>query len=101
MARLVVQVPHQVGQEAASQRLREAAGQVERQYAAQVSELVQQWNGHSLDFSFRTYGLRFQGTLAVEHQQVHVHCNLPLAAVMFKSQIERVMRDELGKILQT
>jgi len=100
MPRLIVEVSHQVGQAAASQRIRDAAAAVEQQYAAQVSELVQRWNGHSLDFSFRTYGLRFSGTLAVQSQQVQVHCNLPLAAAMFKAQIERTMRDELDKILR-
>ena len=95
-----VSVPHQLGQDAARLRVAAFLESVQREYAAHVSDVNGEWSGNGLAFRFLASGLNVSGTLMVQESFVEVTGPLPLAAMFFRGQIERTIRDELQRLLQ-
>lgn len=92
-------VPHQLGQEAARERVETFLVNVQRDYAALVSQVSGQWNGNALAFAFVASGLSISGTLEVQESAAVVDGSLPLAAAFFRGQIERNIREQLQRLL--
>ena len=90
-----MQIPHNLGREAASNRLREQLPRFEDK----VSDLEQQWQDHTVTFKFKAAGFPVSGTMAVEDAATNVDVNVPLAALLFKGMIEEGLRRELTTIL--
>ena len=94
-----VSVPHALGQPAALGRVQQFLDNVERDYAAHVSDVRGEWTGHRLQFGFVATGMPISGTLVVEESHVHVNGPLPLAAVLFRGRIEQTIREQLQQLL--
>ena len=94
-----VSVAHSLGQNAARTRVETFLENVQRDYAAHVSNVSGQWNGSELDFGFVASGLNVRGTLDVQESAVVVAGPLPLAAAFFRGQIERTIREQLERLL--
>ena len=92
------EVPHTLGQTTATARLRGFVDEVRQQYQEQVTDVSGEWNDHSLDFSLKTFGFLIQGTLTVEENVARVEGRLPLAAALFRGQIERSIASELTRV---
>ncbi len=92
-------VPHQLGQEAARQRLESFLDTVREKYKDQVKNVEGQWNDHKLDFSFTTFGMKISGIMTVEEDHVLMDGTIPFAAIAFRGQIEQSIRDGLEKAL--
>ena len=99
MPSMKLAVPHHLGQEAATARLKGFLTKVKEHYASQVSNLQESWTDNTLTFGFTTYGFKVAGTMTVEPEQVVVDGQLPFAALMFKGKIEQSIRSELAKLL--
>jgi len=100
MPSLNIEVPHALDQEEASRRLKDRFGQIKEKHAGQISDLEERWDGDTLDFSFKTYGVQIKGTVTSGPSEVKVQTKLPLAAMMFKGTIEKQLGDELRSVLQ-
>jgi hypothetical protein len=72
---------------------------MQRQHADRVREVHGAWREDTLDFSFVASGLSIRGSLIVEETHVAVSGSLPLAAALFRGQIERTIREELSRLL--
>jgi len=94
-----VSVEHQLGQEAARQRVERFLDDVQRDYAAHISTVSGQWSDNRLDFRFVASGLSVSGMLLVEETLVAVSGPLPLAAALLRGQIERTIEGELRRLL--
>ena len=94
-----VSVPHQLGRDAARRRVEQFLEAVQRDYAAQISNVQGAWTGDQLQFSLVAMGLAIRGTMVVEESAVQVSGPLPLAAALFRGRIEQTIRDELQKLL--
>jgi len=94
-----VAVPHNLGQPSARARVEQFLENVQRDYAAHLSNVGGEWIDNQLNFRFLASGLSISGALAVEETLVTVTGPLPLAAAFFRGQIERTIRDELLKLL--
>jgi hypothetical protein len=94
-----VEVPHALGQDEATNRLKQQINQVAGRGGLPVSDLVHQWQDHTLSFSFHAMGMKVAGTLAVEQERVRVDADLPWAAMMVKGMIEKQLREELERVL--
>lgn len=94
-----IDVPHQLGQEAATERLRGFLDNVRERYQSQVSDLEESWSDDTLSYSFKTYGFKIKGAATVAAEVVTLQADLPFAAVAFKGKIEQSIREELEKIL--
>ena len=99
MPQLAVEVSHTLGQEEAARRLRQRFADVSASYNSQVSNLRQEWNGHSFSFGFHMMGMNIAGTVAVEPARVKLSTNLPFAAMLFKGAIESRIRQEVAEVL--
>ena len=101
MPKFAVAVDHQLGQEEATSRLQQFVEKVRAEHADKVSDLQGAWAGHQLTFQFSAVGLPIQGQMHVHSEQVHVTGTLPLAAALFRGQIEQTIRGELASLLQS
>ena len=99
MSEFKLEVPHQIGQEQATVRLKGFLKQVRERYESQVSDLEESWNDNTLQFSFKAYNFDIGGNLSVQADTVSLKGNLPLAAFAFRRRIEQTIRDELEKLL--
>lgn len=93
------EVPHQLGQQEATERLKGFLEKVQEKYKDQVKNLEGDWNEHTLTFSFRTFGFSISGTLTVEEELAKLDGKLPFAAVAFRGKIQEGIREQLEKTL--
>lgn len=94
-----IDVPHQLGQDEATQRLKGFFEKVRQKYQSQVTDLEETWTENELAYSFKTYGFAIKGTGTVEPATVLFQGDLPFAAIAFKGKIEQSIREELVKEL--
>ena len=99
MPSISLAVPHTLGQEEATSRLKHGFGNIRQTYQQHVSDLEETWDGNVLTYRFKAFGFTIKGTVAVEPSEVKLNSNLPLAAVMFKGTIEQQIRDQVTKLL--
>ena len=99
MPKISVTVPHTVGREEASERLKGFLSWLKERHKDQVGDLREEWGENSLKFSFKSYGFKFQGSGVVEDADVKLDVDLPFAAMMFKGKIESEMREMLTKAI--
>lgn len=99
MAKLIMDVSHQLGLEEATQRLRAKLDSVRNEYGGQVSDFQQEWQENELAFGFSAVGMKIAGIVSVEPSNVRVAAELPFAAAMFKGLIEQRIREELNTVL--
>lgn len=95
MPKLSLEVPHHLGRDEATQRLKTQLEQAR----GMVTELDEQWQDHTLKFAFAVMGVKVSGQLAVEDAAVRADVDLPMAAMVIKKVIDQRVREELGKIL--
>ena len=88
MPKFSTEVPHQLGAQAATERLKSFLDQVKDKYQDQVSNLSGDWEENVLNFSLTTYGFTIDGTLTVEEQLAKLSGTLPMAASFFRGKIE-------------
>ncbi len=62
--------------------------------------MSRQMRRNALQFGFRRAGFKVSGTLDVLESAVNVPGPLPLAAALFRGQIERTIREELERLLR-
>lgn len=101
MPKLSMTVPHSLGQEEATRRLKAQIDFVRHTYGDQASDVEETWDGHMLTFGFTAYRMKISGRVASEPDQVAVNAELPVMAMMFKGAIEKQIRDQLTKLLGT
>lgn len=99
MPQLSLDVPHQLGQNQAVERLKGRFHEIKQRYAEHLSEFEETWEGDSLNFRFKTFGMKVNGTVTPGPEDVKVRAALPLAALPFKGMIEQQLGDELRRTL--
>jgi len=99
MPSLVITVPHSLGAEEATTRLKTFFEKLKQQHQDKMSNLEEQWEGNRLNYAFSTFGFNIKGDLNIEPGEVRVNGSLPFAAMMFKGKIEQSVREELEKVL--
>jgi len=88
-----------LGQEAARARVDRFLETVQQDYAEYIGNASGAWTDNQLDFRFLASGLNISGNLVVAQARVDVSGSLPLAAALFRGQIERTIRGELERLL--
>lgn len=92
-------VPHTLSRQEAAGKLKAFIEDVRRQHGDKVQNLRGQWRETTLEFAFTAYGMAIEGLMVVEETEVRVAGKLPLAASLFRGQIEQTIRGELVRIL--
>jgi len=99
MPSVKLSVPHTLGQAEAVERLKKFLTKIKENYSDQISDLSGEWTDNELNFGFKTYGFRLEGTLTALPAEVLVDLQIPFAAIMFKGKIEQSIRSELSRLL--
>jgi putative polyhydroxyalkanoate system protein len=99
MPKFGVRVPHNLTQPEARSRLERFAELLQQKYQDKLSDLNQSWEGDTLKFRFKSYGIQLQGGIAVTDNELDLNGELPFAAMMFKGKIESEIREQLEKIV--
>jgi putative polyhydroxyalkanoate system protein len=99
MPKFSVQVPHTLPQQEARERLGRFAEVLGQKFKDQVSELEQSWEGDTLKFRFKSFGIPLSGGIAVGDSQLDLSGDLPFSAMIFKGKIESAIREQLEKIV--
>ncbi len=100
MPNLKFDIPHSLSNEEAKERLQRFMEFNESKLKDQVSDLNQSWDGDTLVFGFKTFGIKIQGRIASEVEKLGVDCELPFSAMMFKGKIESEMRQQIERLLR-
>jgi hypothetical protein len=99
MPGLKVSVAHKLSQDEALRRVKAAIADAKKEYAEQVDDLQESWDGYNGTFSATAMGQRVSGSLAVNPSDVIVQGKLPLIALPFKGKFEAMIREQVAAIL--
>jgi hypothetical protein len=99
MPRIALEVPHSLGLEEATRRLKDKFAAALAEHQSRISDFREEWRDHTLSFAMKAMGLGVSGTVAVEAKQVKLDAELPLAAAFFKGAIEQRLRQEVAVVL--
>lgn len=91
-------IPHTLSAEEAKQRLQRF---IEfSQSNKQVSEFNHNWEGDTLAYDLKTFGIKIQGNIAIQSETLAIGCELPFSAMMFKGKIESEMRQQIERLVK-
>lgn len=99
MPKLNVKVDHDLGAEAAMQRLQSYLDKVKERHGDKFKDLEENMEGNQGKFSFKTMGFKVAGGVDVGEENVSVDLDLPFAAMLFKGKIETELRNQLAALL--
>jgi len=94
-----VEVPHQLGKQGARSRLENFLQTIGEKYKGQIGHLEGSWQDDTLRFNLTTFGIRIDGSIAVEEDRVVLQGELPFSALMFKGKISGGIQEALAKAL--
>ncbi|MDR3198137.1 MAG: polyhydroxyalkanoic acid system family protein [Planctomycetaceae bacterium] len=95
-----ITVPHQLGQEKATERLKQKHAEIKQQHTYTVTDLTETWiDPHSMEFAFKVYGFSLTGSIQSLVDSVMISVDLPVAAILMKHTIESQIRKELVQVL--
>lgn len=100
MPKFNIEIPHLLSAADAKERLQRFVEALQSKFQDNVSDLDQSWNGDTLDFGFKTFGIKVTGKIDVEENRIAVEGDLPLTAMMFKGKIESEIRKQLERLLK-
>jgi putative polyhydroxyalkanoate system protein len=92
-------VPHNLGAEQAKSRLERFIEMMQSKFQDKVSDLSQGWSGNTLNFAFKTFGIKINGAIDVQEDALKVAGDIPFAAMMFKGKIESEVRQQLERLV--
>jgi hypothetical protein len=99
MPKLNITVPHRLTQVEAETRIRSLLNDLKKQHGDQISNLKEEWTGHMGKFDCSVMGLQVSGMLTIAPSQVTITGTLPLAAMIFKGQLESMLKKHATELL--
>jgi hypothetical protein len=99
MPKLNMAVSHSLTQEEAIKRIMKLLDDTKTKFSHKISDLHEEWDGHTGKFNFSAMGFPVSGTLTVKATQVHISGNLPFAAMLFRGKIESTIKHRAETLL--
>lgn len=93
------EVSHNLGQEAAVEKLKNLVDRVHEKYKDQVSSMTGEWSENVLNFAMTTYGFTISGVVTVKEEVAQLEGQIPFAAIAFKGKIQQSFAHEIEKAL--
>ena len=101
MPKFHFEIPHSLTAADAKSRLERFAESLSAIFQDKVSDLNQGWNGNTLAFGFKTFGIKINGDITAKDNQLDVTGEIPFTAMMFKGKIESEVREQLGRLMKS
>jgi hypothetical protein len=73
---------------------------LQSKFSDKVSDLTQGWNGNTLSFGFKTFGIKITGDITAKDNQLDVNGEIPFTAMMFKGKIESDVKEQLARLMR-
>lgn len=73
---------------------------MKNRYSDKISDIQEEWDGDSANFSFKLMGFSVKGKLLVAETDVQLEGSLPFAAVPFKGMVETAIREQTKELLK-
>jgi len=99
MPNLNIAIPHNLSQDDALKRIKDAIAQAKVEHSNSIKDLQENWNGNVGTFSGSAMGQTASGTITVNASEIVFNLELPFAASFFKRPIEAGVRDFATKLL--
>ncbi len=99
MANLNISIPHNLPQDQALQRIKNAISEAKVQHSGFLKDLQESWNGNVGTFSGSAMGQTASGTITVNPSDIVFSIAVPFAVTFFKGKIESELRGFAGKLL--
>jgi len=99
MPSLNVAIPHNLSQDEALKRIKDAIAQAKAEHSNSIKDLQENWNRNVGTFSGSAMGQTASGTITVNASEIVFDLDLPFAASFFKRPIEAGIRDFTAKLL--
>jgi|SRR5271168_5005120 len=99
MPNLNVAIPHNLSQDEALKRIKDAIAQAKAEHSDSIKDLQENWNGSVGTFSGSAMGQTASGTVTVNASEIVFDLALPFAASFFKGKIEAGIREFTTKLL--
>jgi hypothetical protein len=95
---VVVDIPHRLGKEEATRRLKSGLDRVVQAVGDKAATVEQNWDGDHLDFNVRIFGQNTSGKLDVADEHVHLEVQLPWGLGLLAEKAKGMIQ-ERGKLL--
>jgi hypothetical protein len=99
MPKVNLSVPHDLGQEEATARIKNLLTEVREKYGSQVSDIHEDWNGNTCDLGWKSMGMGMSAKIQVNAADVTVDGTMPMAFMAFKGKMESLVRDRVTQAL--
>jgi len=73
--------------------------QLSEEYKDEFSDLKQETNGNTINFSFKIRGMHIKGTISVKNDNVIIESKLPFALKLFQKTIEDKIKENADKMI--
>jgi hypothetical protein len=97
---LTIVIPHRLGKETATQRLKSGLADVEQQFRAVFQVEEQTWTGDTLQFQIRALGQHMRGTIEMFDDRAKLDVTLPWLIARLASRIQRLTEQYGGRLLE-
>ena len=91
---LLVSIPHRLGRQEASRRLKNGLGQARANYAQWLTIEEEAWNGDTVQFRVRALGQSAGGRVDVFDDHVQLEVTLPWLLAKFAEKLVPAIRKE-------
>jgi hypothetical protein len=91
---LLVSIPHRLGRQEASRRLKDGLGQARANYAQWLTIEEEVWNGDTVQFRVRALGQSAGGRVDVFDDHVQLEVTLPWLLAKFAEKLVPAIRKE-------
>ncbi len=95
-----IEVPHSLGADQALTKLKSFATQLLSDHKDLIQDVTQSWTGNKGQFNLKAKGFDINGIINVLADKVIVESKLPMMLKPFQGQIEKIIIDELKKLLK-
>lgn len=99
MAKLNINIPHDLPKEEALQRIKKLLTDLKQQKKDMVSNVKENWEDDKGSFSFTTKGFDLSGNIQVNNSNVEINSNLPFALSLFKGKISSIITEKANELL--
>ncbi len=99
MPNLNVAIPHNLSQDEALKRIKDAIAQAKVEHSNSIKDLQENWNENVGTFSGSGMGQKVSATITVNPSEIVFDLALPFAASFFQRPIEAGIRDFTAKLL--
>ena len=99
MPKLNVSIPHNLSQDEALKRIKDAMAQAKVEQSGKIKDFQENWSGNVGTFSGSAMGHTASGTVTVGASEIVLDLALPFAATFFKGKIEASIREFVAQLV--